>query len=511
MNKSEFKEAYNKISLCPEFAAQAKAKLIGELDAPKNDNGGNDIITLGERAVEVNPTAKTRRRIGAAAGAAAVLAVALGVKFVPWGDFVGSASSEISPDTTSVIAELEQTDYYKCGRLSYGKIKFVDAEEPAAGSPYENGTKALEVTSAIIGTNMPEGTVFYDEAADHGDSWAPAVGSFKIIPEKSWHTGINEASLMLESGSAWVRADITYNTRLSEGEGVYIGGGKAAMPDESCGRNSTLISPESYIKHDFLIGSQRGISAARGELGGVTYYAAQFNINNSYVRLCGANCTAKQFADVVAMLIYGEAMPEAPEGSEEIADTVSADSIGSVTFNMGCRRADSSDEPAAKSMTDEDISEFNSYIDLENAEIPLDGTYSRTVNEDASGKALTVAVENGEEFVRVSVSPNYCKSSGEACLAQMQLIRRNMDFGALPPIYRSELLGCSSTVYFAKCQSESRYLAGWIKNSSMYVVVEANVNGLTPEQFAELVQTIADERTEDKTANLCAYPLNSAL
>ena len=38
MNKAEFKQAYDKISLSPEFAAQAKAKLIMELSAPKTNS-----------------------------------------------------------------------------------------------------------------------------------------------------------------------------------------------------------------------------------------------------------------------------------------------------------------------------------------------------------------------------------------------------------------------------------------------------------------------------------------
>lgn len=497
MNKVEFKQAYDKISLSPEFAAQAKAKLIMELSAPKTDSSENDTITLNEPAVEVNPRAKIRRRIGLGIGAAAaVLAIAVGVRFVPWGDFVGNTSSEISSDTVPIDHDLGEIYYYKCGRILYGKLDSAPSKETAVGTAFESGEKALEFASALLGTEIPEGTVFYDPAADHGDSWTKAEGSFEIILEESGHTSDSKCSLMLVSGKAWIRADIDKSMRYDY-----------SLTENSIG--SVLLTPESYANHDFLTteGMIR-VNAARGEFDGVRYYSAMFSYNKTTVKLSGADCTEKQFADAIAMLIYGESMPEAPEGAAEIAANVSGD-FDVVFFNKGYTCENTADMSGVKNMTEDDYNEMKSYIDLDEIEFPASfiGMQTRTVNNYFPGKAYSVTVKNGEQFVRVSAatkwyseisSISYDDYSAMEFTPKMSHIERNMEFGILPPVYSSEITGCSEKVYFAMCEGENHYLAGWYKDNAAYIVIEANVNDLSPEEFAEFVQSIAGDRTQEE-------------
>ncbi|MGN0651090.1 MAG: hypothetical protein ACI4KM_11685 [Oscillospiraceae bacterium] len=495
MNKAEFKQAYGKISLSPEFAAQAKAKLIMELSAPKTAGSDNDTISLQEPTAEVNPRAKIRRRIGLGIGAAAaVLAIAAGVRFVPWGDFVGNTSSDISSDTVPIDYDLGKIIYYKCGWLSYGKLESAPSKEAAVGTAFESGEKALEFASALLGTEIPEGTVFYDPAADHGDSWTKAEGSFEIIPEKSGHTSDSECSIMLESGKAWIRADIVNGAFFASSPNI---------PDNI----GVLLTPESYANRDFLTtdGVIR-VHAARGELDGIMYYTAEFIYNKNLVELSGADCTEKQFADAIAMLIYGESMPEAPEGAAEIAASVSGD-FDVVFYNKGYTCENTADMSGARSMTEDDYNEMKSYIDLDGIEFPASfiGMQTRTVKNYFPGKAYDVTVKNGEQFVRVSAAPTWYSEissirdySAMDFTPKMSYIERNMEFGILPPVYSSEITGCSEKVYFAMCEGENHYLAGWYKNSEAYIVVEANVNDLSPEEFAEFVQSIAGDRTQEE-------------
>ena len=499
MNKADFKQAFGKISLSPEFSAQAKAKLIMQLSAPHSDSSENDTITLTEPAAEVNPKAKIRRRIAAAAGAAAaVLAIAVGVRFVPWGNIAGNNSSEVSSDSVPIDHDLGQIYYYKCGWLSYGKLDSAPSKESAVGTAFENGEKALEFASALLGTEIPEGTVFYDPAADHGDSWTKAEGSFEIIPEESGHTSDSKCSIMLESGKAWIRADIANN---------------AAYSIVTHNNSGVLLTPESYANHDFL--TTEGVirvNAARGELDGVTYYTAEFIYNKNLVKLSGADCTEKQFADAIAMLIYGESMPEAPEGAGEIAASVSGD-FDVVFYNKGYACENTADMSGVKNMTEDDYNEMKQYVDLDGIEFPASfiGMQTRKVNNYFPGKAYAVTVKNGEQFVRVSAATKwYSEISSISYDAYynvnfMSHIERNMEFGILPPVYSSEITGCSEKVYFAMCEGENHYLAGWYKDNAAYIVVEANVNDLSPEEFAEFVQSIAGDRTQEENQGSFAH------